>query len=80
MLRMSKETKLSAEEIISLASDFFRKEGVGLEEKSRNSCCISFEGGGGYVSVTVGEGGSKQSVDVETREWEYHAKEFLGKL
>jgi len=80
MLRMSKETRLSAEEIISVASDFFGKEGIGLEEKSRNSCCISFEGGGGHVSVTIGEGDSKQSVDVETREWEYQAKEFLGKL
>jgi hypothetical protein len=80
MLRISKETKLSAEEIISLASDFFGKEGVGLEEKSRNDCCISFEGGGGHVSVTIGEGDRKQTVDVETREWEYQAKEFLGKL
>ena len=80
MLRMSKETKLSAEEIISLASDFFGEAGVGLEEKSRNTCCIIFEGGGGHVSVTIGEGDSKQSVGVETREWEYQAKEFLGKL
>ena len=80
MLRMSKETKLSAEEIITLASDFFGTEGVGLAEKSRNSCCISFEGGGGNVSVTIGEGDSKQSVAVETREWEHQAKEFLGKL
>jgi len=80
MLRMSKETRLSAEEIISVASDFFGKEGIGLEEKSRNSCCISFEGGGGHVSVTIGEGDSRQSVDVETREWEHQAKEFLGKL
>lgn len=80
MLRMSKETRLSAEEIISVASDFFGKEGIGLEEKSRNSCCISFEGGGGHVMVTIGEGDDKNSVDVETREWEYQAKEFLGRL
>jgi len=80
MLRMSKETKLSAEEIITLASGFFGKEGVGLAEKSRNDCCISFEGGGGHVTVTIGEGDDKNSVDVETREWEYLAKEFLGKL
>lgn len=80
MLRISKETKLSAEEIISLASDFFGREGAGLEEKSRNSCCITFEGGGGLVIVTLGEGEGKSSVDVETREWEYQAKEFLDKL
>jgi len=80
MLRMSKKTKLSAEEIIRLASDSFGKEGVGLEETSRNDCCIRFEGGGGHVIVTVGKGDGKNSVDVETREWEYLAKEFLGKL
>jgi hypothetical protein len=80
MIRMSKETKVSAEEIISFASDFFGKEGVGLEEKSRNSCCISFQGGGGHVSVSISEGDSKRSVDVETREWEYQAKEFLEKV
>jgi hypothetical protein len=77
---MSRETKLSAEEIISLASEYFGKGGVGLEEKDRNSCCISFEGGGGHVSVTIVEGANAQNVDVETREWEYQAKEFLGKL
>ena len=80
MLRIFKETRLSAEEIISLASDFFGKAGVGLEEKSRDDCCISFEGGGGHVIITIGEGDGKNSVDVETREWEYPAKEFLDKL
>jgi hypothetical protein len=77
---MSKKTRLSAEEIIRLASDSFGKEGAGLEEKSRNDCCISFEGGDGHVIVTIGEGEDKNSVDVETREWEHQAKEFLGKL
>ena len=80
MLRVSRETKLSAEEIISLASDFFGKKGAGLEEESRNECCISFEGDGGVVIVSVGEGDGKSSVDIETREWEYQVKEFLGKL
>ena len=80
MLSISKKTKLSATKIIDLASRFFGKNGVGLEEESRNSCCISFQGGGGYVNVIIADVDEKRNVDVETREWEYQAKEFLGKL
>lgn len=70
MIHITKETTHSANEVVKLASDFFGTEGLGLEEKERNSCCITFEGGGGYVSVTVVEAGSKRDVDVESREWE----------
>lgn len=77
MIHITKETTHSANEVVKLASDFFGTEGLDLEEKERNSCCITFEGGGGYVSVTVVEAGSKRDVDVESREWEYQVKKFL---
>ena len=51
MLKIAKQTGLVPEEVIDRASKFFGKGGEGLEEKERNPCCISFEGGGGYVSI-----------------------------
>ncbi|UCG66384.1 MAG: hypothetical protein JSW12_04985 [Deltaproteobacteria bacterium] len=77
MIHITKETTHSGNEVVKLDSDFFGTEGLGLEEKDRNSCCITFEGGGGYVSVTVVEAGDKRDVDVESREWEYEVKKFL---
>ena len=80
MIRITKETKFSNDEILNLASEFFGKDGVGLEERDRNPCCIVFEGGGGHVSISTAKEGNKQTVDVESREWEYQARQFLEKL
>ena len=77
MISISKETSHSVDEVMRRASDFFGSKGLGLEGKARNACCINFEGGGGYVSVTVVEGEGKRDVDIEAREWEYQAKRFL---
>jgi hypothetical protein len=80
MLRISKESKLSPEEIIGKASRYFGKGGEGLDETERGSCCISFSGAGGFLTVTVCEKDHKREVDVETREFEYQAKQFLGSV
>jgi hypothetical protein len=77
MLHITKETAHSADDVVTRASDFFGNKGLGLKEKERNSCCITFEGGGGYVSITVVEAGGKRDVDVESREWDYQVKKFL---
>ena len=80
MLRISKKTRLEREEIIDRAAKFFGKCGEGLDEKEKNYCCISFEGGGGYVSVFIAEEEKRRMVDVETREYEYQAKRFLERV
>jgi hypothetical protein len=77
MIHITKDTKHSANEVVRRASDFFGTQGLGLEEKERNSCCIAFEGGGGYVSIRLVEAGGKRDVDVESREWEYQVKKFM---
>ena len=77
MIRITKETTHSADEVMRRASDFFGPKGLGLEEKARNECCTSFEGGGGYVLVTVVDGEGKRDVDIESKEWEYQVKRFL---
>jgi hypothetical protein len=80
MLSIAKETRLEREEIIDRASRFFGKGGEGLNEKEKNSCCISFEGGGGYVSVLITDEEKRRMVDVETREHEYQVKRFLERV
>lgn len=80
MIRITKQTRLKTEDIIKRASTFFGKGGEALEEKQRNLCCISFEGAGGYVTVSVIEEDKYRTIDVETREFEYQAKRFLEKF
>jgi hypothetical protein len=80
MLRISKQTHLTSEQVLDRAAEFFGPNGHGLDEKDRDSCCISFEGGGGFVTVTVSEQADSRSVEIETREHEYQAKAFLGGL
>jgi hypothetical protein len=78
MLRISKQSRLNTDEILAKASQYFGKGGQGLDETERGGCCISFSGAGGYVTVTVSEQNNQREVDVETREFEYQTKQFLG--
>jgi hypothetical protein len=80
MIRIEKSTRLKPAEIIDKASAYFGKAGEGLEEKERAMCCVSFEGGGGYVAVTVADEDKHRVVDVESREFEYQAKQFLNAI
>ncbi len=80
MLRIAKPTRLTTVEIIKKASTYFGKEGQGLEEKEHSKCCVSFEGAGGYVAVSVVDEDKRRLVDVETREFEYQAKKFLNTI
>jgi hypothetical protein len=80
MIRISKKSRLNTDEILAKASRYFGKGGEGLDETERGPCCISFSGVGGFVTVTVSEETNKREVDVETREFEYQAKQFLGFL
>jgi hypothetical protein len=78
MLRISNQSQLDTDEILAKASRYFGKGGEGLDETERGPCCISFSGGGGYVTVTVTERTNQREVDVETREFEYQVRQFLG--
>ena len=77
MLRIAKQTRLNADDIVRKASAYFGEGGESLVEKERNPCCVSFEGAGGYVSVSIADEDKHRVVDVETREFEYQAKRFL---
>jgi len=80
MIRITRQTRLKPAAIIDRASDYFGEGGEGLEEKERSLCCISFEGAGGYVAVTVADEDNHRLIDVETREFEYQVKRFLERL
>jgi hypothetical protein len=75
-VRYGTETKLSTSEVLERAAEYFGQGGLGLEVTSRDDCCISLEGGGGHVTITV-TGGDSTSVDLETREWDYRVKKFI---
>jgi hypothetical protein len=77
MIRIAKTTRLTADEVIRRAATFFGKGGEGLEQTSRQDCCVSFAGGGGHVSVFVADEKTHRTVEVESREFEYQAKRFL---
>jgi hypothetical protein len=88
MIHLGKESKLSPTKVLEKAVEFFGPGGVGLEVKEQDEGCARFEGGGGYVFVRVCEEGPALSgvegkgteVDLEAREWEYQAKQFMGKI
>jgi hypothetical protein len=80
MLNLEVTTKLSQEEVSKRARDFFGKGGLGLEAAEKNPQCPSFEGGGGYVTVTMCAEGNKTKVTLVTQEWEYQVKEFASSL
>jgi hypothetical protein len=73
-------TRRSSAEVLGAAERFFGKGGEGLVQTGRNDCCISFEGAGGHVAVTLSEEGGERSVEVETREFEYPARRFLDQI
>ena len=80
MLKITTKTKLSSEEVIKRAVEFFGPDGHGMEVKGQQSNCAYFEGGGGGVAVTTCAEGKGSSVDLESREWDYQVKEFIHKI
>jgi hypothetical protein len=80
MLNLEVKTKLSTEEVTKRAKRFFGKGGLGLEASEENPQCLSFEGGGGYVTATMCAEGDKTRVTLVTQEWDYQVKEFAASL
>ncbi|MFC1939624.1 hypothetical protein ACFLXO_02935 [Chloroflexota bacterium] len=80
MLKLATNTKLTPEEAIKRAVDFFGPGGYGLEVKEQSPNCAYFLGGGGGVNVTACAGDKGTSVEVESREWDFQVKAFVGKI
>ena len=80
MLKIATNTKLSPEEAIKRAVEFFGPNGYGMNVKEQNPDCVSFEGGGGGIDVSACVDEGKTSVELESREWDYQVKEFITKI
>ena len=81
-MNYSVDTKLSGKQVIAAALKHFGEGGVGLDVTGQGTDCVSFEGGGGHVEITVcqKEGEKRLEVNILTREWDYQVQEFLGKI
>jgi hypothetical protein len=80
MLNMETKTKMSPQEVRDKAVKFFGPGGYGLEVGEESGDCVTFSGGGGYVSVTACEEGDRTKVNLIGREWDVPMKEFSGSL
>lgn len=45
--------------------------------EERDPCCVYFSGGGGHLLVTAAKEEGKTTVDLESREWDYHVRRFM---
>ena len=81
MARYAKKTTLQPDEVLRRAEAFFGAGGLGMKVTEQNECCLSFEGSGGHVTVSAAHcEPDRTDVDLETREWDYHVKRFMGEL
>jgi hypothetical protein len=80
MINLEGKTKLSSEEVKKRVKQFFGKGGQGLELTEEDPQCLTFSGGGGFVTATVCPEGGETKVNLLAQEWEYQSKEFLSSL
>jgi hypothetical protein len=51
-----------------------------MELKEDSPLCLTFSGGGGYVTATLCTEGGKTRVSLVSQEWERQAEKFLSTL
>ncbi len=78
MLNLECKTRLSQEDVIKQTKRFFGKGGLGLELTEETPQCLTFEGGGGFVTVTLCSEEEQTRVDLVTQEWDYQVKRFAS--
>jgi hypothetical protein len=80
MLNLERKTKLSQEDVLQKLKQFFGKGGLGLELSDVTPQCLTFTGGGGYVTATLCSEEDRTRVNLVTQEWDYSVKEFASRL
>ena len=80
MLRLEHKTRLSQDKIIARLKGYFGKEGLGLDLTEESAQCLTFTGGGGYVTASLCDEGNETRVDLISQEWEYHVRQFASDL
>jgi hypothetical protein len=79
-MRYEVTTGLSQQEAMARAKEYFGPRGVGLEVIDEQEACVTFQGGGGHVSVVARPAEHKTSLELETREWDYAVRQFMEKV
>ncbi len=80
MLKLNIRTRRSPADVVKKALDFFGPGGYGLKVTQQGDTCVSFEGGGGHITVIACTDNEGASVDLETGEWEHQVREFARKI
>jgi hypothetical protein len=80
MINLDVRTKLKREEILERLKTFFGKGGLGLELTEEAPQCLTFEGGGGYVTATLCSEEDKIRINLVTQEWDSQVKKFASSL
>ena len=80
MLKLVTKTQMSPGEVVKKAVEFFGADGYGLELKEEGADFALFEGGGGVVGISASPEGEKTQVTLDSREWDFQVKEFIGKI
>ena len=80
MLNLKCKTKLSQEDVVKQTKRFCGEGGLGLKLTEETPQCLTFEGGGGFVTVTSCPEEGQTRVDLVTQEWDYQVKRFASDL
>ena len=80
MINLEAKTGLSQEEVAKQLKKFFGKGGLGLNLTEETPQCLTFEGGGGYVTANLCLEDGKTRIHLVTQEWEIQVKKFLSIL
>jgi hypothetical protein len=78
-MRYQVVTVLTPREALAHAMTHFGPGALGLAVTSQTPFGLVFQGGGGYVAVTV-QAGAKTTLELETREWDYAVRQFMGQV
>jgi hypothetical protein len=80
MTRYSTISKKSVQKVVEAVDQYFGANGLGLKNNSQDNCCLSYTGGGGYVSITIKDNNGKIEVELDVIEWDAHIPGFLRKI
>jgi hypothetical protein len=80
MTNLDVRTKLKQEEVIERLKRFFGKGGLGLDIAEETAQCLTFEGGGGYITATICPEEGKTRINLVSQEWDYQVKKFASGL
>ncbi len=78
MLRIEAKTKLSQDEVMKRALQFFASQRMNLLEQSADSA--AFEGAGGGVTFVTRKVDGLTSIELVSQEWDKQVEDFLELL